>query len=262
MNKRRSHFFSVGAVLFAIVLAASGCATKKYVSKQISPVNQRLGQFEKQTNDRIAWLNNKEQNDISQLNERLATTDQKVSEVAGKVADVAGAAQEAQGTASRAMEASAETATANSEAIKKVESNVNNALTFDLAEETNVMFGFDKANLTPSAKAKLDEIVTKVQALPRAVVEVAGFTDQPGSRNYNLGLSRRRAWAVQRYLVEHKVPPRSIHVVGLGEDAPPEYPASGMHKGRDAMARRVNIRVFGAGEIASADRSTQEPQEQ
>src|SRR5437764_2118595 len=81
----------------ALVLVTSGCATKKYVSQQINPVNQKVSQLEKHTNDRIAWVTNKEQADVSQLNERISTTDQRVSQVAE-------AAQQAQGTASRAMD--------------------------------------------------------------------------------------------------------------------------------------------------------------
>jgi len=86
------------AMAIIVALAAPGCATKKYVSKQINPVNQKLNQYEKDTNGKIAWITNKEQTDVSALNERITTTDQKVAEVSTAV-------QEAQGTASRAMEA-------------------------------------------------------------------------------------------------------------------------------------------------------------
>jgi outer membrane protein OmpA-like peptidoglycan-associated protein len=97
------------------------------------------------------------------------------------------------------------------------------------------------------------------------VVELAGFTDQTGSENYNLDLSRRRAWAVQRYLVEHKVPLYSIHMVGLGEEVPPSGFQSDLQASsgkiargeRNALARRVSIRVFGANEMASAGPSEQ-----
>ena len=42
-----------------IMLATSGCATKKYVSRQVKPVNTRVSQLEKSTNDKISYLNNK-----------------------------------------------------------------------------------------------------------------------------------------------------------------------------------------------------------
>ena len=184
-----------------IMLATSGCATKKYVSQQVSPVNTRVSKLEKTTSDRIAYLNNKEQSDVSQLNERIATTDQKVS-------DVAAAVQQVQGTASRAMDDTAK----NTAAIETLGSGVANALNYQEVEKGDVTFAFNKATLTSEAKAMLDGIAQKIQALPRAVVELTGFTDKRGSPNYNLALSRRRAEAVQRYLVMQKVPLRAIHI--------------------------------------------------
>jgi outer membrane protein OmpA-like peptidoglycan-associated protein len=244
-----------------LVLATSGCASKKYVSQQVNPVNQKLNAFEKKTNDQISYLTNKEQNDISQVNERIATTDQ-------RLAQVASVAQEAQGTASRAMGAADVNKTAiaaNTSSITTLESGVANALNYQLVENGDVTFEFNKSTLTPSAKAMLDQIVVKVQAQPRAVVELAGFTDRVGSSSYNFALSRRRAEAVQRYLVQQKVPPREIHIVGLGKEAPPEgleldlqmvdpHPSKAE---RNRLARRVHIRVFGAGDItnSNADRS-------
>jgi outer membrane protein OmpA-like peptidoglycan-associated protein len=235
-----------------IMLATSGCATKKYVSQQVSPVNTRVSKLEKTTNDRIAYLNNKEQSDVSQLNERIATTDQKVS-------DVAAAVQQAQGTASRAMDDSAK----NSAAIETLGSGVANALNYQEVEKGDVTFAFNKAILTPDAKTALDAIAAKVQGLPRAVVELVGFTDKKGSPNYNLALSRRRAEAVQRYLVMQNVPLRAIHIVGLGEEAPPEGLAADLSMvdpnpskaELDRLARRVHIRVFGAGDITQGTAS-------
>jgi outer membrane protein OmpA-like peptidoglycan-associated protein len=110
--------------------------------------------------------------------------------------------------------------------------------------------------LTPQAKTTLDEVVSKFRSSPRGVVELAGFTDPIGSANYNLGLSRQRAWTVQRYLVEHNVPLRSIHMVGLGKQTAPDgfgpEQQGSTRKQRDRFARRVSIRVFGAGEVTSA----------
>ena len=124
-------------------------------------------------------------------------------------------------------------------------------------------FGFDRYSLTPEAKSALDQMASKIQSLPRSVVELAGFTDPIGSASYNLALSRRRAESVQRYLVNQKVPLRNIHIVGLGEEAPPpglekDLSSAGpkptkaeLHR----MARRVRISVFGAGDITEGTAS-------
>jgi outer membrane protein OmpA-like peptidoglycan-associated protein len=242
-----------------MMLATSGCATKKYVSKQVTQVNTRVSKLETQTNDRIAYLNNKEQSDISQVNERIATTDQRVTEVAA-------AAQQTQGSAARAqqgVDANQSAIASNSTKIDTLADGVANALNYQQVEKGDVTFGFNKATLTPDAKIVLDAIALKVQTLPRAVVELAGFTDKVGSANYNLALSRRRAEAVQRYLVMQKVPLRCIHIVGLGEEAPPaglEGDIAAMDPNASTTelnraARRVHIRVFGAGDITQGSAS-------
>lgn len=247
------------AVPIAVALAAPGCATKKYVRQQIAPVNQKVAyvyQQTKENNEKIAATWSKLETDMSEVNERISSTDQKVSQVAE-------ATQQAQGTASRAMEASDTNATAisaNTTAINTLSTGVSNALNYKFVESADVTFGFAKSALTPEAKAALDQVASKMQSLPRSMVELAGFTDKTGSAGYNLALSRRRAEAVQRYLVGQKVPLRNIHVVGLGEEAPP----SGLEKDlgpnptkaeRNRMARRVRISIYGAGDITEGEAS-------
>lgn len=241
----------------AFAVATSGCATKKYVRNQVTPVHQQVAALQKQTNDKISYLNNKEERDISQVNERIASTDERVNQVAQ-------AAQQAQGTASRAMD----TADANSTKISDLGAGVANALNYQLMEKEDVMFGFNQATLTPAAKQALDAIVTKAQAAPRTVIELAGFCDPRGSKNYNFALSRRRAEAVQRYLVLQKIPPRLIHIVGMGKDTPPSdlepensVPSGASKAERYQAARRVQVRLFGAGDITTGTASRQPDQQ-
>ena len=91
-------------------------------------------------------------------------------------------------------------------------------------------------------------IAQKAAAMPRAEVELQGFTDKIGSKNYNLALSRRRADGVARYLARQNVPLRGIHVIGLGEENPPASleavdPNTSRQEAR-RLARRVYIRVY------------------
>ncbi len=261
MIKLKQSLIAMAAVSLTVVLLTSGCATKNYVRSQVNPVNQKLGQFEKKTNDQISYINAKQQRDMSAVNERLDTTDQKLAEVANT-------AQQAQGTASRAMEESDSNSSkiaATSTAVDKLGAGVANALNFQPLENADVFFGFDKATLTPQAKVALDQIAQKALAQPRAVVELHGFTDRIGSSQHNLELSQRRVWAVQRYLVQQKVPIRNIHVIGMGMEAPPpgleaEVLAMNPHATRreiDRAARRVRIEVFGAGNITSSPSSAE-----
>lgn len=247
------------AVPMALVLASSGCATKKFVRQQVAPVNAKVTTLETQTNEKIAAVVEKHDSDISQVNERISTTDQRVTQVAA-------AAQAAQGTASRAAqesEANSGKIAETSASVSSLTSGVANALNYQLVEKADVTFGFNKSTLTPEAKAALDELASKAAGLPRSAVELAGFTDTIGTKNYNLNLSRRRAEAVQRYLVMQKVPLRTIHIVGLGEEpAPPDaeadvsaLPANPTTAQLNRAARRVHIRLYGAGDITQGTAS-------
>jgi len=240
------------------MVATSGCATKNFVRQSVLPVSQKLTTLETHTNEKIAEVSAKEQSDISQVNERISTTDQRVTSVAS-------ATQQAQGTADRAVQAADANSTkiaSNSTAITTLGTSVTNALNYQLVEKADVTFASNKAVLTPEARATLDQVAAKALAQPRTVVELAGFADKRGTENYNLALSRKRAEVVQRYLVMQKVGVRTIHVVGLGEEGPPAgleadlSPADTSQTELNRLARRVKIRIFGAGEVVGyADRS-------
>jgi outer membrane protein OmpA-like peptidoglycan-associated protein len=48
---------------------------------------------------------------------------------------------------------------------------------------------------------------------------LAGHTDATGSADYNKGLSERRAYSVQRYLIDaYRIDPARLRTVGFGEE--------------------------------------------
>src|SRR5690242_17166035 len=98
MNKRYRLIGTI-SLSITITLAASGCATKKYARQQADVVNQRVSQVESKTNQKLAYLTNKEQNDISQVKEQIMTTNSKVAENTAAV-------QQAGATAVQALQAS------------------------------------------------------------------------------------------------------------------------------------------------------------
>ena len=63
-----------------------------------------------------------------------------------------------------------------------------------------MMFATDSARLQPSARRKVQKIAQVLANYPQTVVGVAGFTDDRGSYEYNLGLSERRARSVANLL--------------------------------------------------------------
>jgi outer membrane protein OmpA-like peptidoglycan-associated protein len=84
-----------------------------------------------------------------------------------------------------------------------------------------VLFTSGKAELLPSAQAKLTEVANALtQQNPDAAIVVEGHTDAQGSQTFNLDLSTRRATAVRDYLASHGVAPDRIRAEGLGFSRP------------------------------------------
>jgi outer membrane protein OmpA-like peptidoglycan-associated protein len=251
MNARRQSLQWAICLPITFALVTSGCATKKYARQQAGAVNQRLSQFEAKTNEQIAYLNKKQASDMaqvqSQLNEEITATN-------NSVAQNAATAQQAAASADKAMEA-AQANQAAVEAHAAELSKLASAMSVTPIEKGDVTFGFNKSVLDDDAKVALDLIIQKARSTPGTIVELVGFTDRVGSAQYNLALSRRRAEAVERYLVLNNIPARSIHIVGMGKEAPPpslvaDFQAIDPNASRANMqrlARRVYIRVFATG---------------
>lgn len=84
-------------------------------------------------------------------------------------------------------------------------------------EAVHVLFAFDRADLNKAAQADLVSLIGKLQENPRLTVELEGYADSVGARDYNLRLSQKRVEAVRRYLVEKGVQPTRIRLGGLGQ---------------------------------------------
>ena len=79
------------------------------------------------------------------------------------------------------------------------------------------LFGYDSADLAPSAMSQLQKLATLIKRNPKATFAVEGYTDSLGSAEYNLDLSERRADSVKRYLVEAMgINPAQINARGYG----------------------------------------------
>ena len=65
----------------------------------------------------------------------------------------------------------------------------------------DVLFAFNKSDLTPSAQSQLDALMGKLQGADVVSIKVIGHTDSVGSDTYNQALSERRASSVAAYLL-------------------------------------------------------------
>lgn len=99
-----------------------------------------------------------------------------------------------------------------------------------------IQFDFDRAVLRPEDRELLSRIAGVLLTSERYRVQIYGHTDDVGSQQYNLDLSRRRAEAVRDYLVEAGIDPGIILTDGLGKSNP-------LVPGVSPEARQKNRRV-------------------
>jgi outer membrane protein OmpA-like peptidoglycan-associated protein len=83
-----------------------------------------------------------------------------------------------------------------------------------------ILFGFDQYNLTTEARKNLDKLELILQKYPDTDIEVQGHTDNKGTNNYNMSLSKRRAAAVYDYLAGRGVTSSRLTIKGFGETLP------------------------------------------
>jgi OmpA-OmpF porin, OOP family len=106
----------------------------------------------------------------------------------------------------------------------------------------DAFFDFDKSVLKPEGKAKLDDLISKIQGINLEVIIAVGHTDAVGTDSYNQRLSVRRAEAVKGYLVSKGIERNRVYTEGKGEKQP--VADNRTAEGR-AKNRRVEIEVVG-----------------
>ena len=106
----------------------------------------------------------------------------------------------------------------------------------------DAFFDFDKSVLKPEGRAKLDDLVGKIQGINLEVIIAVGHTDSIGSDAYNQRLSVRRAEAVKAYLVSKGIERNRIYTEGKGKKQP--IASNATAEGR-AKNRRVEVEVVG-----------------
>ncbi|TCO78302.1 OmpA family protein [Chromatocurvus halotolerans] len=103
---------------------------------------------------------------------------------------------------------------------------------------SDVLFDVDSADLRGGAERTIEQIAAFLAEYGERQVLVEGFTDSTGARDYNLGLSERRADAVKAALIERGVEEERIRTRGFG----PDYPvASNDNQSGRQLNRRVEV---------------------
>ncbi len=210
-----------------VSLAATGCATKKYVAKTVAPVEQRVSATETKNSDQDKQIAEEKNNlgeldrDLSRTKEKLNDTDTKATQAGQAAAAADQKAQGAQSAANNAQQAADQTKTFAQTGFDSMGRRIDSLNKFSMAKSVTVLFAVDKATLSAEAKAEIDDLAKQATGTDRYIIEVQGFTDKSGSAEYNNELSERRAQAVARYMAnQSSIPVRNITMLGQGYAQP------------------------------------------
>ncbi|HEY2459966.1 MAG TPA: OmpA family protein [Candidatus Acidoferrum sp.] len=222
-------------------LTLGGCATHKYVARQIDPVNDKVNQVDKNQQGTQKQLEGDEPK-ISAADEKASSADARATDAIGR-ADAASKKADDVGQKVR------------DDLHGELNDRIANLDDYKSAANVTVLFKLDSDKLSDDAKQQLDQLTTgQMSSLKRYFIAIQGYTDKTGTPEHNLDLSRRRAQAVQTYLVaQHDVPVYRVQIVGLGKDKPLND-----EKTRDDRKanRRVEVTIFSADGAAAQGQST------
>ncbi len=118
-----------------------------------------------------------------------------------------------------------------------------------------VKFATDSATILPASFSMLQEVVDLLKVTPNMKLSIEGHTDSQGGAGYNLGLSKRRAASVRKWLVDHGVEDKRLVSDGFGLTRP--IGDNTTTEGR-AQNRRVEFRIVG-GAPAGGDETKGAP---
>ncbi len=192
-------------------VAVSGCASKKYVSREVGEVNKKV--------DSISA-------DLEKTQERMQRAEVRIDETQAGVKEAKGSAQKAWDKAVDAEKA------AKGKLIYTV-----------TLSNDKVTFPVNRFVVGDDAKRLIDDAIAQLKAENRGVFfEIEGHTDSTGPDAYNDKLGQERATAVRNYLHDqHGIALSRIEVISYGETRPVVD-----NKTRDnrAQNRRVVINVL------------------
>ena len=218
------------AVVPAVLMLASGCATKGFVRELVGKSEAELDQRVGKVGERVVAVEGR----LGEESQRVTKVEGRLGGVETKVGEVGEQAKQAQTKADTAFNRADE-----------VDSRLSRLWTNrhkrQLVETVHVQFAFDKADLTDGAQTALLTILKEMKANPALTLDLEGYTDPTGPRDYNVTLSQRRVEAVRRYLVEQGAEMPRVNSVGLG-------PITGAKGEEVARQRRVTIKMLIAAE--------------
>jgi len=220
-------------------LLVMGCSTKNYVRSQTAPLVQKTNEL-----DDATAANTRNLHDVDQRAQSGIAQAQQSANAASQSAQAATqAANQAQQQAQEAVH--------EADSLASVVAGLD---TYKQVSDVAVLFGFNKADLTPNGKAALDELGAQLKTTKSYILQVTGGTDSVGSAEYNYDLSQRRASAVVQYLATtYSIAPHRFYLIGIGKDK--EVASNSTAAGR-AKNRRVEVQLLSNDQALAAGQGT------
>ena len=111
-----------------------------------------------------------------------------------------------------------------------------------LSSETS--FEFNSAQLKPAAFPELDNLLAEMKKSPMSRWRIDGHTDNVGSEDGNLKMSKMRAESVLNYFVSRGIPQGRFETVGMGSKSPvaDNKTPEGRAKNRRVEIKRIDNR--------------------
>jgi len=86
--------------------------------------------------------------------------------------------------------------------------------------DSETLFDFDSAMFKKEAREQIGKLSKILNRYPDTGIVITGHTDDEGSEDYNLKLSKRQAESLKDYLVDVGVSPSRLEAFGLGARRP------------------------------------------
>jgi len=203
--------YALGLMVVVSILLSWGCATKKYVNSEVTTIDKKVAGISTEIEDA--------QKRIKEHDEKLATIGELISKQDSQLKQVNGK-------------------------IEEVKTMIKGNLVMQATLTNNeARFAFNSAELSPEAKAAIDQFVQKLVEENRGVyIEIQGHTDNTGPEEVNQMLGQKRAEAVMMYLYKtYHIPLYRMAAVSMGSSMPI---ADNKTKEGRAKNRRVEILVY------------------
>jgi len=206
---------SIVVPIVAAGLILPGCASKKYVGREVGEINQKV--------DNLS-------SEVEKTQERVKRNETRIDQV-DKTAQAG--ISDAKGSAQQAM-------TRATEAERAAKGKLLYTVTLS---NDKVTFPLNRAAISPEAQTLIDEAIGKFKAENRGVYfEIEGHTDSTGPEEYNQKLGLDRANAVRNYLHDKQdIALNRMEVISYGKTRPVVDNKTKDHR---AQNRRVVIKVL------------------